>query len=66
MTLARIAINHKRKKAGIVAHGRVHWLPPVYFEPLSQLEAHYAAMDSAMRHWQALLDEAERVAREDA
>lgn len=58
MTLASIVINHKRRQAGIRANGAVHWLPPSYFEPVSKLEAHYAAMDSAMRHWQKLLDEA--------
>ena len=64
MTLASIVINRKRRQAGIRANGAVHWLPPSYFEPVSKLEAHYAAMDSAMRHWEAILREAESAARD--
>lgn len=64
MSLASIVINHKRRQAGIRANGAVHWLPPSYFEPVSKLEAHYAAMDSAMRHWEAILREAESAARD--
>jgi hypothetical protein len=64
VTVASIIVDHAKKRAGIRAQGRVHWVPPAFYEPLARLEAKYAAMDSAMRHWEAILREAEIAARD--
>lgn len=62
--VATILVDHAKRRAGLRAEGRVHWVPPAFYEPLARLEAKYAAMDSAMRHWQNLLDEAREAASE--
>lgn len=66
MTVATIVVDHAKRCAGLRAAGRVHWVPAELYEPLAQLKGKYAAMDAAMTRWQAILDEAERVTREDA
>jgi hypothetical protein len=62
--LASILCDHPKRRAGIRAEGRVHWLPPSFYEPLARLETKYAAMDSAMRHWEAIMRQAEIAARD--
>ena len=58
MTVASFVLDHPKRRAGLRAEGRVHWLPPAFYEPVARLETKYAAMDSAMRHWQRMLDQA--------
>ena len=62
--VATVVVDHAKRRAGLRAEGRVHWVPPALYEPLARLEAKYAAMDSAMRHWEAILREAESAARD--
>jgi len=63
--IARIILDHDARSVRISAPGVVHWLPSSLYEPMADLEAKYAAMDSAMRGWQALLEEAKREAEAD-
>jgi hypothetical protein len=64
VTVASILVDDAKKRAGIRAQGRVHWLPPAFYEPAARLAQKYDAMDSAMRHWEAILREAEIAARD--
>jgi hypothetical protein len=64
VTLASIVLDHPKKRAGIRAEGRVHWLPPAFYEPTARLAQKYDAMDSAMRHWEAMMRQAEAAARD--
>jgi hypothetical protein len=66
VTVATIVLDPAKRRAGLRGAGRVHWVPAELYEPLARLEGKYAAMDAAMIRWQAILDEAERVTREDA
>ena len=62
--VASILIDHGKKRAGIRAAGAVSWCPAAFYEPLARLANKYAAMDGAMRRWQAMVDEVQ--ARTDA
>jgi hypothetical protein len=64
VTIASIILDHPKRRAGVRAEGRVHWLPPALYEPMARLAQKYDAMDSAMRHWEAILREAEIAARD--
>lgn len=62
--LASILCDHPKRRAGIRAQGRVHWCPPAFYEPLARLAQKYDAMDGAMKHWEAILRQAEAAARD--
>jgi hypothetical protein len=64
VSIASIILDHPKRRAGVRAEGRVHWLPPALYEPMARLAQKYDAMDGAMRHWEAILREAEIVARD--
>ena len=64
MTIATIVLDHSKRRAGLRAGGRVHWVPAELYEPLARLDGKYAAMDQAMKHWEAILREAESAARD--
>jgi hypothetical protein len=64
VTLASIVCDHPKRRAGLRAAGRVHWLPPEFYEPAARLAQKYDAMDQAMKRWEAILREAESAARD--
>lgn len=64
--IASIVLDHQSRSARIASAGLVHWMPSTFYEPLAKLEAKYAAMDSAMRHWHAVFEDAKREAAPDA
>jgi hypothetical protein len=63
VTIASFVLDHPKKRAGVRASGAVHWLPPAFYEPVAALDRKYAGMDSAMRHWEAMMREVEIAGR---
>ncbi len=59
---AQIAFSADGKRAGIRAHGRVHWLPDDFTAPMQALQRIFDRLNASDAEYAALLEQAERMA----